>query len=130
MLQKRTVLSVIVFSLLTCGIYLIWWTYVTCSVLQQHGRNTAIPPVLTTLMMLFVSGVGGILLGIDADDNINAIKYRYGMPQTDNKVLWLVLGFFIPLATACLVQYEINNMINTAQANGPQNMNGNFTPQY
>ena len=136
MLTKRSVLGVIVFSILTCGIYLIWWTYVTCTALQQQGRRTSIPPVLTTLLMLFCSSVGGALLGLDADDNINSIKMSHGMAPIDNKVLWIVLGIFIPMATAALVQYEINNMIDTAQQrNGyqggyyPPNGN-NYPPQF
>lgn len=115
MLTKRSVVSVVVFSILTCGIYMLWWTYVTCTAMQAHGRRTSIPPVLTTLLMLFFSSVGGALLGIDADDNLNSIKAQNGMPQTDNKILWLVLGILIPIVTVALVQYEINNMIDTAQ---------------
>ncbi|MBQ9097996.1 MAG: DUF4234 domain-containing protein [Clostridia bacterium] len=117
MLKNRSVISVVLFSILTCGIYMIWWTYVTCTDLQTHGRKTSVPPVLTTLMMLFFSSVGGALLGFDADENINSIKAQNGMPQTDNKVLWLILGIFIPIVTVALVQYEINNMIAMAQRN-------------
>ena len=71
--------------------------------------------LLTTLMMLFFTNLGGALLGLDADDNLNAIKASNGMPQVDNKVLWIVLGVLIPIVTVALVQYEINNMIDTAQ---------------
>lgn len=129
MLTKRSVLSVIIFSIITCGIYLVWWTYVTCTALQQQGRKTAIPPVLTTLMMLFFSSVGGALLGLDADDNINAIKFAHGMPQTDNKILWVVLGIFIPIVTVGLVQYEINNMIDTAQRQNNFPGGNDYPPQ-
>ncbi|MBQ8356947.1 MAG: DUF4234 domain-containing protein [Clostridia bacterium] len=123
MLTKRSVASVIVFSILTCGIYMLWWTYVTCTALQQQGHKTSIPPVLTVLLMLFVSGVGGALLGIDADDNINAIKAMHGMPLTDNKILWIILGIIIPIVSVALIQSEINNMIDAAQSHYPPNGN-------
>ena len=113
MLTKRSVVSVILFSILTCGIYMLWWTYVTCTALQQQGEKKQIPPVLTTVMMIFISQVGGVLLALDADDNINAIKDKHGMLKTDNKVLWLILGIFIPIATVALIQHEINTMIDT-----------------
>lgn len=115
MLTKRNIATVVIFSLLTCGIYAIWWTYVTCTALQQQGKKTSIPVILTTLMMLFYSSVGGLLLGLDADDNINAIKEMHGMQKNDNKLLWMLLGFFVPVATIALVQYEINQMIDTAE---------------
>lgn len=115
MLEKRSVADVVIFSILTCGIYAVWWAYVTCTALQQQGKKTSIPVILTTLMMLFCSSVGGLLLGLDADDNINAIKEMHGMPKSDNKLLWMLLGFFIPVVTIALVQYEINQMIDTAE---------------
>lgn len=115
MLTKRSVASVIVFSILSCGIYAVWWTYVTCTDMQTQGHKTSIPPVLTMLMMLFFSNIGGALLGLDADDNLNAIKAQHGMPQTDNKVLWILMGVLIPYVTIGLVQYEINNMIDMAE---------------
>ena len=116
MLEKRGVATVVVFSILTCGIYMVYWTYVTCQALQQQGKKTSIPVILTTLMMLFFSSVGGLLLGMDADDNINAIKEMHGMPKADNKILWMLLGFFIPVVTIALVQSEINSMIDKAES--------------
>ncbi|MBR2011522.1 MAG: DUF4234 domain-containing protein [Clostridia bacterium] len=115
MLEKRSVTTVVIFSLLTCGIYMIYWTYVTCQALQQQGKKTSIPVILTTLMMLFYSSIGGALLALDADDNINAIKEMHGMPKSENKVLWLIFGIFIPIVTVALVQNEINQMIDTAE---------------
>lgn len=116
MLTKRSIAAVIIFSIITCGIYMVYWTYVTCEAMQREGGKTSIPPILTTLAMLFVSPVGGALLGLDADDNINSIKTRRGLPVTDNKVLWVVLGVFIPIVTMCLVQYEINLLIDYPQS--------------
>ena len=113
MLTKRSIASVILFSILTCGIYMLWWTYVTCTALQEQGGKKQIPPVLTTVLMILFYKVGGVLLALDADDNVNAIKEKHGMTKTDNKVLWLILGIFVPIATVALIQYEINGMINT-----------------
>lgn len=131
MIEKRSVVSVILLSIITCGIYMVWWTYVTCCALQREGGKTSIPPVATTLLMLF-TGVGGVLLGIDADDNVNAIKFNRGIPQTDNKVLWIVLGLFLPIATVGLVQHEINQIIDRSQGGYPPfgnyPPNGNYPP--
>ena len=133
MLTKRSVASVVIFSIITFGIYAVWWTHVTCNALQREGRQVAIPPVLTVLMMLFHSSVGGVLLAIDADDNINAIKRMRGLPAADNKILWLVLGIFVPIVTVALVQNEINAVLdrtaggyNAYQAYTNGNGNGNW----
>ena len=130
MIEKRSVVSVILLSIVTCGIYMVWWTYVTCCALQREGGKTSIPPVLTTLVMLFYSTIGAILLGIDADENVRSIKFSRGIPQTDNKVLWIVLGFFCPIATVGLVQHEINQIVDNSippYGNYPPN-GGNYPP--
>ncbi len=111
MLTKRSVVSVVVLTIITCGIYGVWWTYVTLTALQQNGQNKSIPPVLTTILMLFVSVAGGALLGYDADVNVNEIKKARGLPTADNKVLWIVLGALIPVVTIALVQNEINGLV-------------------
>lgn len=115
MLTKRSVATVVVYTVLTCGIYGVWWTYVTCQALQAEGKRTEIPPVLTMLMTLFFASLGGVLLGLDADENIKAIRADKGMPVADNKVAWMVIGFFIPIALLALVQYEINTVIDAVQ---------------
>ena len=120
MLTKRGVASVVLLTIITCGIYGVWWTWVTCNAMQNQGGKKDIPPILTLLMMLFYSGVGGALLALDADDNLNAIKAAHGMPQANNKVLWVVLGAIIPVVTVALVQHEINEMIDTAERDIPQ----------
>ena len=108
MLTKRSVATVVILSIVTCGIYSIWWTYVTLTALQAEGKNTSIPPIVTMLLILFVSSAGGALLGYDADVNINEIKKARGINTADNKILWIVLGVLMPVITIALVQNEIN----------------------
>lgn len=114
MLTKRGVASVVLLTIITCGFYGIWWTWVTCNALQEESKLNRIPPVLTVLMLFLNSSVGGALLGLDADETINAIKASRGIPQTDNKVLWIVLGMFVPVAVVGLAQHEINGIVDAS----------------
>ena len=111
MLTKRSVSSVVILTIITCGIYGVWWSWVTCKALQEEGRKTRIPPVLTTLAMLFYSSIGGVLLALDADDNLNAIKEARGKQPGGDFILWLILGAFIPVVTMALVQHEVNQLV-------------------
>lgn len=110
MLTKRSVASVVILTIITCGIYGCWWAYVTLTALQAEGKNTSIPPIVTVLLLLFVGAAGGALLGYDADVNINEIKKARGLNTTDNKVLWIVLGVLIPVVSIALIQNEINGL--------------------
>lgn len=109
-MRKRSVASVVVLSIITCGIYSVWWTYVTCRDLQAKSGVSKIPPVVTTLLMLFVSAAGGALLGYDCNESINGLKEKNGLPKQDNMILWLLFGVFIPVVTVALIQNEINQL--------------------
>lgn len=109
MLKERNVVTVILLSIVTCGIYSLYWTYVTMDALDKEGQASNMP-VIAQFLLLFVY-VGYILFGINADANVNAIKEKKGMPTTDNKVLWLILGFIFPIALIALIQSEINKLV-------------------
>ena len=108
MLKNRSIAMVIVLSIVTCGIYSLYWTWVTMSALDTEGQSSNMPPVAQFLLCFFY--VGYLLFGLNADANINAIKARRGLPTTDNKVLWMILGFLIPIVLVVLIQSEINNL--------------------
>lgn len=109
-MKKRSVAAVVILSIITCGIYSVYWTYVVCDELQKETGVSKIPPILTTLLMLFVSAAGGALVGYDCNETINTYKAARGVPQKDNSVLWIVLGVLIPIVTVALIQNEINNL--------------------
>ncbi len=108
MLKNRNIALVIILSIITCGIYQLYWLWVTISALDREGQASNMPPVAQFILMFLY--VGFILFGLNADANINSIKQRRGIPATDNKVLYIILGIFIPIVLVCLVQNEINKL--------------------
>ncbi len=108
MLKNRNIALVIILSIITCGIYQLYWLWVTISALDSEGQNSNMPAVAQFILMFFY--VGFILFGLNADANINAIKAKRGIPTSDNKVLYIVLGIFLPIVLVCLVQNEINKL--------------------
>ncbi len=110
-MKKRSVAAVVILSLITCGIYGIYWTYVVTRDLQEaSGVQSRLSPALLTVLMAFASSAGGALLGYDCDATINALKIQRGSRANDNLVLWVVLGAFLPIVTTALIQNEINNL--------------------
>ena len=108
MLKNRNIALVIVFSIISCGFYGLYWTYVTMDALDKEGGSSNMPVIAQFLLLFFY--VGYILFGLNADANINAIKAQRGLPTADNKVLWLILGLIFPVALIVLVQMEINQL--------------------
>ena len=109
-MQNRNIVTVIIFSLITCGIYGLYWLWVTNEALVAEGGHCTVPSIGLLLLALFVGPVGYLLFAMDADANINEAKAKMGIPTTDNKALWMILGFIFPIVAIALIQYEINKI--------------------
>jgi len=108
MLENKSVATVVILSIVTCGIYALVWTWKTMKALDAEGQASNMDPVLQFVLLFFY--VGYILFGFNADANLNAIKEKRGIPTSDNKVLYIILGFICPIILIALIQSEINKL--------------------
>lgn len=111
MLKNRNIILLIVLGIVTCGIYLYYWMYVTADALEQQGQSGGMSALVLLLLCIFIFPVGFLLFGMNADDNLNKIKAQRGIEQADNKILYIILGLLIPIVLICLVQNEINKLV-------------------
>ncbi|MBE6546129.1 MAG: DUF4234 domain-containing protein [Ruminococcaceae bacterium] len=109
-MKKRSVAAVIILTLITCGIYGVYWAYVVADALKKESEKIRISPAIYLVLMLFVSSAAMALLGYEANDVINDIKLRRGAKTDDNLILWVVLGAFLPIVVIGLIQNEINHL--------------------
>lgn len=115
-MQKRSVATVVILSIITCGIYTAVVSYMILNDMEREGAKSKVPAWAVLLLMLlgFTSSVGGALLGYVADDSLNQLREARGQSREDNMVLWLVLGIFFPVITLALIQNSINNTLDGA----------------
>lgn len=107
----RSVATVIILTIVTCGIYGLYWLYVTADGLENYGRTGSISPAVQLVLAIFISIAGFVLFGIAANDNLNSIRAQRSLMPVDNKVVYIILGVFIPIVLIGLVQNEINKMV-------------------
>ena len=109
-MKNRGVATVIILTIITCGIYGWYWLWVTNEALVAEGGKSTVPSIAILLLAIFVGPIGYLLFAMDADANINEAKAKAGVPTVDNKVLWMILGFIIPIVAIGLIQNEINKL--------------------
>ena len=115
-MKKRDMVTYVVLSIITFGIYFIVVSYMQLKEFEDNGISLKLPSWLVLLLLLFASGAGGGLLGFVANDAMNQMQEKNGLPKEDNLILWTVIGIFVPLVTGALLQNSINNMVDkTAQ---------------
>lgn len=110
MFTNKSVVSVIILSIVTCGIYgLIWYWNAINELYRAGGKSIGnLEPVIQFILLFFY--VGGIFFAINADDNLNEVKRQRGIPTSDNKALYIILALLFPIAMMALVQDEMNKL--------------------
>ncbi len=109
-MTKRSVLSVILFSIITCGIYSLYWVYVTTRDLQLASGKVRFSAGLILVLSIFVAPAGFVLFALEANDDMNAIRAAKGLAPVDNSVLWVVLCLLIGIVGIAIIQNEINTV--------------------
>lgn len=110
MFKNRSVALVIILTIVTCGIYsLVWYWQVISELYKAGGKSIGnLEPVIQFILLFFY--VGEIFFAINAADNLNEVRAQRGLPQKDDKVLYVVFSLLCPIVTMALVQNEMNQL--------------------
>lgn len=116
-MKQRSVPVCIILSLITCGIYSLYWMVVmTDDVNRLSGRQR--PSGGTALLLTIVTcGIYGIYWAYQMGEALYNAKAQRGIPGSSNGVLYLILEIVFAIAGWCLMQDEINKLI-VASGNG------------
>lgn len=113
MLENKNVVTVILLSIVTCGIYGLVWYWKTMNALHNEGHKSLVDPIVQFILLFFY--VGNIIFALCADANLNSIREQRGLPVKDNKVLYIILGLLLPIALIAIVQNDINELAQPQQ---------------
>ena len=102
---------VLVFGLITCGLYLIYWNIKVAEVLNAVAEREVIsqPIAIFAGCCMPVNIYFYYLAGKEA---LPKVYERTGELQKDQSTLLIVLGLFFPIASAMIVQSDINKLYN------------------
>ena len=110
MFTNKSVVVVIVLTIVTCGLYSIYWYWKAINELYNAGGKSLGNLTPGIQFLLFFVYVGGVVFAINADDNLNAVKQQRGLTAADNKVIYVILALVFPIALIALVQNEMNQL--------------------
>jgi hypothetical protein len=100
---------VLILSLVTCGLYLIYWNLKAADVLNAAAERE----VISQPIAIFAGccyPVNAYFFYLAGKDGLPAVQKRVGLPVKDDSVLLLVLGLLFPMIAAMIVQSEINKL--------------------
>lgn len=116
----------LVFILLTCGIYYLYFIYVVSQETQDFLEERDLSPGLEVLLSIVTCGLWNIYWDYKMGKRIAEMCLHAGLPVTDNAVLYLILdlvgigGFAsIGLLNPILQQDSLNRIWKAAMTNSP-----------
>ena len=101
---------VVLFSLITCGIYSLFWIARVSSEIQQH-HDTSFSPALDVMLSIITCGIWFIYLSYRYPSIIDDMNKKDGYEGgSDIKILCLVLSIFgLGIISMAIIQNELNN---------------------
>ena len=110
-IKPRNIVTAIILSLVTCGIYGIYWAVMlareSVSVKDENDDG-----VLEIILMIFLPFVGFYL----AEKKLSEGCAAKGIPHKDNSIIYLVLGLVgLSIVNFCMMQNDLNNLATVAQ---------------
>jgi hypothetical protein len=102
---------VLIFGILTCGLYLIYWNIKAAEVMNAAvGKEVISSPVAILAGCCFPINL--YYYWIAGKEALPKIYELTDQPQKDESALLLVLGFFFPIVSAMIIQGDINKLYN------------------
>lgn len=105
-MKERSVVSVLLLTIFTCGIYGIYWTYVMTEDLnEREPEDPLMNYILSILLSIITCGIYGIYWLYKFYKKIDSVTGE------DNFVLNFILSLIgLNLVSTCIVQNSVNNM--------------------
>jgi len=122
-IREKNIVTCIILSLVTCGIYgIIWFVSITDDMKTMSGDQSLPSGGMAFLLTLVTCGIYGYYWAYKmAKANVMA-KSRRGMPADDNTVLYIILQVFgLGVINYCLMQNDLNDMARIGQGPNQQN---------
>jgi len=88
----RDPLLVILLTFLTCGLYLIYWFYVTSIDINQCLGENRMDPLFLTIFTVITCGLAFLYWLYLMDNALLELGQREQVPYTSNFVLWVILA--------------------------------------
>lgn len=111
MIPRREVVTAILLSVLTCGIYGIYWFVKLTDESNTASGSDAASGALAIVYTLITCGIYSFYWNYKMGQKMHEAGKRYGVEIADNSVLYLILSLFgLGIVNYCLIQSDLNRL--------------------
>ncbi len=115
MIQKRDIAVSIILSIVTCGIYGIYWFIVmTDDVKLAAGDNQLASGGMAFILTIVTCGIYGIYWAYKMGELMTIAQQKRNLPVKDNAIIYLILEIFgLAIVNYILIQNDLNTIAMT-----------------
>lgn len=112
-MRERSIAVAIILSIVTCGIYAIYWFIVlTDDAKIESGDSSAPSGGIAFLLSLVTCGIYGLYWAYKMGKTIAVAESKNGIPGEDNSVLYLILQLVgLGIINYALMQNSLNTIV-------------------
>lgn len=112
MIQKRSIGLAILFSILTCGIYSMYWFVKMTDEANALSGEAETSGGIALLLTIVTCGIYSLFWNYKMGKTMEKAQQRAGVAATDNSVLYLILAIFgFQIVSYCIIQSDINTLV-------------------
>ena len=110
MVRPRSIPLSIVLSIITCGIYGIYWFVSLTDEVNEVTQEYDTSGIVAFLLSLVTCGIYSIYWGYKMGDKLDRARMRNNIPAGSFPILFLVLNIFgLSIVTCAIIQSELNH---------------------
>ena len=111
MVAKRNIVTCIVLSIVTCGLYGIYWFIVMTDDVRTLSGDERLSGGKAFLFTLITCGIYSFYWCYLMAKALASVKVKRGLTAEDNTVLYIILQIFgLGIVNYCLIQNDINTL--------------------
>lgn len=111
MVQERNIVLAVILSIITCGIYGIYWFICLTNDASKCADTPEFSGGKAFLFTLITCGIYGFYWYYKMGKTLKKANEKAGIDASDNALLYLILGIFgLGIVNYCIMQSELNTL--------------------
>lgn len=109
-IQQRNIALCIILSLVTCGIYEIYWFICLTDDINAVADEAGTSGIVAFILTIVTCGIYGFYWAYKCGEKIDKAKMDRGINSSNGGILYLILFMFGGIITYALIQNELNKL--------------------
>lgn len=112
MIAKKNIVTCIILTVITCGIYGIVWFINLTDDIGYLSEDEKLNGAKAFIYTIITCGIYGFFWAYNVGKGIEKAQEKRNLPATDNSAIFIILQLCgLGIITCCIAQDEINKMV-------------------